>query len=1394
MNQETTQTNLTGKDQALQELLQAYQQLNKSETRHMHMAFVSGYLGMGKSTLLKTFKEEVAHEALIIEGKFSTLHQGIPYYGFKEALANHIHQLITHQDNLSLEKLEGKLTEKLGSSLQVLTDYIPELSMLIKHTPAAVPSTMAGVENQLYPLIKSLLDVFFDFSERPCVFLFDDLQWMDPSSTNLLKYLAFNSLEHKVLVIGAYRKNEVSKGHPVMLILKDLKEEKMDITEVEVKTLNAADIIYLIESAFPEGKCTKDFAQTVFKLTQGHPFYVKALLKELKNSHFIWVENGYWQTNAEAIQSRFKDMNIFGSVQERLVSVAHPTKMMLKYMSCMGQFNLATLCHLLDKKEKLVTQLVGEAMSKGLLAYRNREIAFAEGYYAEIIYNTISVEQRVKIHYNIADFHYKRHADKLVPSELIFITNHYNEALPVVKQRNESVAIARLNLKAGNASRRNQALEIAIKYYNTAADLLKETTKPEEHSELKAQIQLEKARCEYRHGNFDLAEIHLDRVLQQNTNVLLRARAYQQKITINIHTRRYRNAIEILQKSLSDFDISLPLSEKDIVSQLQTEELQLNRFTDENGVDAIAACSNRENNAEESAILNLLHAGTTAIHHYSSNLLKWQAMFILNLAIRTRPTGITAMACVTLSKTLIGTEQSMDIALAFGELGFKLGKQVKDSSLYSQILGHYAYFVQSWKAPLRKTIPNLENSIQKSLQQGDGFGADMLTQLAFDTKFQFGYPLFELLDTNPESPSVFQEKNAYIIEAERKLIRKLSGVSTSFNLRKVSPKPLGGRFTFQEQLFFYYHVRGLYYLFFDMHEQAMLEFEAAHTNSALLRGSPRYAENIFMMGLSTAINYINIESEKREEALEKLYFYKSMLWRWSENAPENFSHKYHILSAELFRISGEKSKALHSYKLAAKEAFQYNYIQHEAIANLRMSTFMLTEKYPIEQVRQKLTKSIRCFNSWGAKAKVTQLQEKYAYLLKNQPEPPQHRMEEIEHVQQEVGAELDEQSTIKKMLSLLLTAAAASRCLLFFRKGEDIMLVGEARSTDHYLKAISKPTPIKDTQRVSHSVLRYCIRSQQTLMSSHPSDHDIIRERDYILQQGIQSLLCIPIIIHDELTGLVYLENNYATDIFTHGRQFWTGLIARQGGINLEKARIHQQSVALNKELKQEMIEKERLHKLIEEQKNTHINTIVETQESERKRIAEDLHDSLGALLGSVKLHFTHFQENFEEKIPEKQQEYEKALALLDNACQEVRRISHNMLPSSLIKFGLVATLGSFLQQVEASSTLQIDFSVYGLDERLSQNIEVAVYRICLELVQNVIKHAQASQLNMQLIRHEDSLNIIVEDDGKGFDPTVQRHGIGLENLASRVDYLKGDYSIDSQIGSGTSVIVDIPL
>ena len=229
---------------------------------------------------------------------------------------------------------------------------------------------------------------------------------------------------------------------------------------------------------------------------------------------------------------------------------------------------------------------------------------------------------------------------------------------------------------------------------------------------------------------------------------------------------------------------------------------------------------------------------------------------------------------------------------------------------------------------------------------------------------------------------------------------------------------------------------------------------------------------------------------------------------------------------------------------------------------------------------------------------------------------------------------------------------------------------------------------------------------------------------------------------------------------------------------------------------KKEELAQQRIASLLDEQEIKTYNAMLEGQEEERMRISNDLHDRLGSMLSTIKLMFSALGDKIDRAQEESKMQYEKANVLLDDACVEVRRISHNLGAGMVANFGLIASLEELCESINQTGKLRCSLAVHNMDSALQLKTEIEIYRIVQEVLNNAIKHAKASNVSVQINRLDDEVNLHIEDDGVGFnvEEKMKSGGLGLSNVHNRAQKVGGQVHIDSYIGRGTTVILEIPL
>ncbi len=227
---------------------------------------------------------------------------------------------------------------------------------------------------------------------------------------------------------------------------------------------------------------------------------------------------------------------------------------------------------------------------------------------------------------------------------------------------------------------------------------------------------------------------------------------------------------------------------------------------------------------------------------------------------------------------------------------------------------------------------------------------------------------------------------------------------------------------------------------------------------------------------------------------------------------------------------------------------------------------------------------------------------------------------------------------------------------------------------------------------------------------------------------------------------------------------------------------------------KRQVQSKLQLQAEVMKQQDLSTKAVIAAEENERKRIAADLHDGVGQMMSAAKMNLSAFENDLPFKDDNQKNNFEKIISLVDESCKEIRSVSHQMMPNALLKSGLASAVKEFIDKLD-SRVLKVNLHTEGLNERLDSNVETVLYRIVQECVNNVIKHSGANILDISLIKDADGIAAVIEDNGRGFDSKnkTKFEGIGLKNIISRVQFLKGTVEFDSAAGKGTMVAIHVP-
>ncbi|GAA4833083.1 AAA family ATPase [Algivirga pacifica] len=1356
------------------------------------VAIITGDEGRGKTRLIREFTQGVSDHTLVLEGNSNSLNKHIPYYSFRCILSDYIKFLLNVLDKHEIEELSFALKKELGVALLQITDYVPEVALLLNDwTEVPDKEGYKKISNQLPHLFMLLVEQLLSFSSRRVVMVYDDLQYVDKASFYVLNYILQHSSQSNLFVLISYpvHSQEVL-GDEIQSILNDLEWSRLMISKLVLKPLGFEDISEVAQE-YLEGYCSRELKEFVFEESEGNITRLLSVLEKLKLNNCLWKQDEVWQTDRYAVKTLLKQEQYHSVTELQMRRLSLQGRRLLYFVSCLGEGNKTFIQGVLEMAEEDLQIGLKECIEYQLLFVSNEGVyTFKDNQQREEVYRKVPVEIKYYFHFLIGTCFMQEAnltGQQKNVSWLMQAVDHLNHAGDYVT---DIIELVRLNLQVGKIAQENADYESATMHFNRGLLLLEKEVVPLKILiPLKSELTLRKAECDYFLEDFDLAEVTLDELLESPVALRERMQAYRFKVLINTHIGRLKKAFEILKIALTELGVDVSeWGEQEVKEEVQKEEQKLQEVIDHIGLEGLLKKQpDREQTEEEILLLELLYVGGIAINYASETLMIWQSLRIINLGVETGLNQYTALALVTYGRMLIGVYQHLEKGYTFGELGLSLHYELQDLSLRTRVSGVFSFFIHFWKKPLKEVIPVLREGVEIGLKAGDPYGSFVLQTHLVNCRFIAGESLKKLQDDIYQlTDTRFKNFTSYILDYHRELLLALTGENLSFALGESTQVEVNA--FAHEEAFYRYYVTGKYAFFFGYFEDAMHAFTQARMSWFLHKSSPLYSETLYYYALSVMLNFQNIEPEERKHYLDEIQDLIDQFVLWQQSSPENFQHKCTLLYAEYQRVTGRAGDG-EMYQKALEEVESTPYIQDKALIHILLMRYYVVGRGVVTEATDQFRKAIHALKKWGAKAVEKQLHNQYRYLHDGMVST-MATYASIGELQLHFTDKVSMGAIVKRLLILAMKQTGADKATLILEEQGQLKVLGKGNALDFSIRYYEDPKFIKDTE-LEFSVILYAYRKKEVVNLTPESNHSLhlLHNRN----TDVRSMLCVPVSMPNGRNIIFSLESSLVSNVFTSENIKKFNMLASQAAMNMYNALVHQQTVQLNEQLRQEVKEKAMLNEFIEEQRIQHIGQINETQEAERKRIAQDLHDSIGGMLSSVRMRFKDFSKDITE---ERQQQYLQVVGMLDQTFQEVRRISHNMMPGALIKFGLDSALQDYLEDLQIASELDVSYHVWGNDEenRLPAKMEMNLFRICQEITQNVIKHAKASKLSVQLMYHEESLNIIIEDNGVGFDTSLEYKGIGIDNIMSRVKFLGGEVTIDSFLQKGTTFLLDIPI
>ncbi|HEX8703500.1 MAG TPA: serine/threonine-protein kinase PknK, partial [Myxococcaceae bacterium] len=493
---------LYGRDAHVATLLQGFEHI--ANGGRPELILVRGYSGIGKSSVVhELHKPVVQRRGFFLSGKFDQLQRDVPYATLAQAIRGLVQQLLSGTDD-EVSRWRERLREALQGNGQVIVDLIPQLSLVMGPQPAVPELPPAEAQHRFTQVFLQFLGVFAT-AEHPLVVFLDDLQWADLASLRLLQSLLTDEDAPPILWIGAYRDNEVSPSHPLMMTLGEVRKAKAPVTDLQLEPLSLEQLQHLVGDALPGAgpELIVPLSEQVHEKTGGNPFFLLQLMLALHHDGLLSrAPGGGWRWDAEGVRAKGYSDNIVDFMARSLHQLPASTQRLLSLAACMGNsFSLGMLTLISSMTAEEAERGLEPALQEGLVVCSAPEqYRFLHDRIQQAAHTLIPEGDRKAVHLRIGRLLLESLSAEEVREKLFEIVSQLNTGVELIRESEERYRLARLNADAGWRARASSAHGSAAAYLSMAFSLIPGDPWEADYA-LAFKVRLDQASSELMSGN-----------------------------------------------------------------------------------------------------------------------------------------------------------------------------------------------------------------------------------------------------------------------------------------------------------------------------------------------------------------------------------------------------------------------------------------------------------------------------------------------------------------------------------------------------------------------------------------------------------------------------------------------------------------------------------------------------------------------------------------------------------------------------------------------------------------------------------------------------------------------------------------------------------------------------
>ena len=1168
---------LYGREQEVTTLLSAFDRVVRGGPPELML--VSGYSGIGKSSVVAELQRAlVPPRGLLASGKFDQYKRDIPYATLAQAFQGLVRGLLARSD-AELAPWRDSLRQALGPNGGLMTELVPELVALIGEQPPVPELPAQDARGRFQLVLRRFIDVFAR-PEHPLAIFLDDLQWLDAATLDLLEtVLAHPSDLRNLLLIGAYRDNEVSAAHPLARTLCAIANAGGCVREIALAPLALDDLSRLVADAL---LCDIDvvlpLAELLQEKTAGNPFFVIQFLGALAEEGLLAFDHqaGRWSWDLGRIHATGYTDNVVELMIGKLSRLPPRARQVLQQLACLGSGAAsALLARLCECDEETLRTDMHEAQATGLVFHAEGAYRFLHDRVQEAAYGLIGVDRRADAHLRTGRLLVAGLSVEEREEAIFEIVNQLNRGVERMTTRDEKEQLAGFNLVAGKRAKASTAYVSAMRYLVAGVDLLPRD-RWERLPALAFALELQLAECEFLTGNLAEAERRLAELATRAATRVDLATVASLSIDLQMTCGRNDRGVAVCLDYLRQLGVDWPPHPTETQAREKFERTWAT--LEERGFEAIANLP-LMHDADSVATMDVLTKGLTPALYTDTQLL---CLFVCQMIELTLACGNTDGSCLAyswlgrISGSCFG---DCEAGFRFGRLGRELVERPGLERFRARTYISFANFCMPWMRHAREGQDLLRRAYEAGHMHGD------LTHAAFSfnnliTSVLFtGEPLAEV-QAEAERGLAFArvagfDAVARIISTQLRFVHMLRGTTARFgsldgeefdeagfeldlvNAPAGSGAPIAA---------YRYWARKLQARFLAGDHSAAVD--AARNAQRLAWTLPSMLESagVHLFGALSHVACLDDASAgTRQEHLEAIGLHHRQLVEWAAHCPENFENSASLVGAEVARVEGREMDAARLYDSAIRSARENGFVQNEAIARELAARFYAAVR--LEEIAAfHLGKARAAYARWGADGKVAQLDRAFADLrLDDLPEERRRVIVEpaeqldlatVIKVSQALSGEIVLEKMLDTLMRLAIEHAGAERGLLILSRAGEQRVAAEVTTDGDAVAVEAGDQPLTATT-LPETVFHYVVRTRASVILDDAMAQGAFVGDPYIQARRSRSILCLPLVKQGRLIGVLYLENGLAARVFTPDRLAVLELVASQAAISLENARLN---------------------------------------------------------------------------------------------------------------------------------------------------------------------------------------------------------------------------------------------